>query len=81
MKIPDNQRLNIYIVAPKNEDVYASRNKMDLLVGNLNRDVKLDATTTLQPTELQSIWENTKFFVIRPKSSWEEQITAYLLKC
>ena len=75
------ESLHIYIVAPKNENVYTSRNKTDLLVGDLNHDLKLDATTTVKLTEIQSMWDNTKFFVIRPKSSWEEQITDYLSNC
>ena len=69
MLIPDDQKLEIYMICPNQEDEYANMEKEDfLLAGQLNS------------TELQTMWENTKLFVIRPSPSWKKHITTYLSK-
>ena len=77
MKISDDQLLEIYIVCPEHEALYARRKKQDFVVGKLDRDLKLETKTTLNPTELDTMWRHTKLFVIRPKYGWQRQIEAY----
>ncbi len=82
MDISDEQLLEIYMVCPKQEDVYASRDKQDFLAGALENDLKISNKTFVPSSQLKTIWNNTKIFVIRPKiddsSSWEKQISPYL---
>ena len=82
MRIVDTQVLEIYIVCPHQEDVYTSMKKNEFLIGSVNGDLQLDTQTIVNSTDLQTMWDNTNLFVIRPKmndsSSWEEQIGAYL---
>ena len=77
MKIPDDETLEINIICPKNEDLYAKRRKEDYLHGKLDRDVKVNSQITVKPPELQTMWRNTKLFVIRPKGDWHTQIRSY----
>ena len=76
MEIPDNQTFEIILVCPGHEDWYARREKKSILAGEVDRDLKLNFQTTLKPTELHTMWRNTKLFVIRPKSTWQAQIEA-----
>ena len=78
MKIRDDQMLEIYMVCPKNEDVYTRRTKVAFLDGKLDCNLKLDPKTTVTPPELDAMWRNTKLFVIRPKADWQPQIDAYI---
>jgi hypothetical protein len=78
MKIPDNQTLEINMVCPGHEALYAAREKETFLEGKLDGDLKLDNQTTLNPRELDTIWRNTNLFVLRPKLNWPHQIKVYL---
>jgi hypothetical protein len=77
MEIDHDIPLEIHIVCPNHEDLYVSRTKESFHDEKLI-NIKLDSNTTLKPSELKSSWSHTQLFVIRSKSSWNEQIKAYL---
>ena len=64
MTTTHDQIWEIYKVCPKHQDEYATMTKNAILRGEFNS------------TELQTMWGNTKLFVIRPTPPWEEQNTA-----
>ena len=78
MNIRDEHMLEINMVYPEHEDLYAKRKNELFLDRKLGHNLKLDKQTTLKPPQLKAIWRNTKLFVIRPKSGWYQQIEAYL---
>jgi hypothetical protein len=79
LEIGMDQTLDIYIVAPAKEDMYAKRKKADFLIGSL--DIELSFSKNIKPVspkDLQRMWENTRIHVLYPNDSWTKYITQCL---
>jgi hypothetical protein len=77
MGIPDDQILEIYMICPKEEERYASMEKQSFLKGSIPDSLKVSNRAIVNSDQLEAMWNHTKIFVLRPKTSWEEQLKAY----
>ena len=67
------------IISPGKEDHYTSMNKMDFLRGSLNETFKWSkATADVQPPVLQTMWNSTQVYVIRPVEEWKKLLGDYI---
>ena len=77
MNIPDDQILNIYLITPEKDKLYASRAKSDLLAGSLDADLRWGKDKRVPASKLKTLWENTRIHVLRP-INWLDIIRAWV---
>ena len=65
------------MISPKQEEIYASMKKQSFLEGTIPDRLKVSNRATVKSDQLQTMWNNTKIFVLRPEKSWEVQIKAF----
>jgi hypothetical protein len=77
LKIADNVPLRVFYVAPGLENQYALRGRSDFLVGDLQQPLKYSSAKTIPASRLQSMYQNTSIFILKPKEQWQQTLLAF----
>ena len=78
LKVEHTKRVVIFFVVPQLEDLYAKRKEDAFLQGSLDVPLLYNKRVEVPPTDLRQMWSNTKVYVLRPSSSWQEMISTWL---
>lgn len=79
LRVPASKAVYIIMVAPGQEEKYASKPEADYLSNSVDEVLQYTKSETVGVSVLQEMWSHTEVHVLRPKQSWKDIIESWLV--
>ena len=79
LRVPASKAVYIIMVAPDQEEKYATKPEADYLSNSVDEALQYTRSETVGVSVLQEMWSHTEVHVLRPKQSWKGIIESWLL--
>jgi len=79
LRIPASKAVYVIMVAPGQEEKYASKPEADYLSDSIEETLQYTKSETVGVPVLQEMWSHTEVHVLRPKQSWKDIIASWLV--
>ena len=79
LRVPASKAVYIIMVAPDQEEKYATKPEADYLSNSVDEALQYTRSETVGVSVLQEMWSHTEVHILRPKQSWKGIIESWLL--
>ena len=79
LRVPASKAVYIIMVAPDQEEKYATKPEADYLSNSVDEALQYTRSEIVGVSVLQEMWSHTEVHVLRPKQSWKGIIESWLV--
>ena len=79
LRVPASKAVYIIMVAPDQEEKYATKPEADYLSNSVDEALQYTRSETVGVSVLQEMWSHTEVHILRPKQSWKGIIESWLV--